>query len=156
MTTLRQAAEILANYPVLSADGYEPTAINGTFIVPAGVAANDVIEMVALPAGYVPLDVTLDTEDLDTATASSLNVGILSGDYGVVDNTRVCGAEFIAASTIGQTGGIARMAVMGATRIAPTTNDRGVGIKVVAAAGTPVVGAKIGLTLWCRPAINGA
>lgn len=158
MATLRQAIEILALNPVLSADGLEPVAISGNFVVPAGLALNDVIELAPLPAGYVPLDVTLDSEDADSngAPAMVLDVGLLSGDFGVVDNTRTCGANFIAASTVAQAGGIARMAAIGSTRIAPTTNDRGVGVLVKAAAATLTVGAKMTLTLWCRPAINGA
>ena len=158
MATLRQAIEILALAPVLSADGAEPIAISGNFVVPAGLALNDVIELAPLPAGYVPLDVTLDAEDADSGGSPAVvfDVGLISGDFGVVDNTRVCGADFIAASTVAQAGGIARMAAMGATRIAPTTNDRGVGVKVKVAAATLVAGAKMTLTLWCRPAINGA
>lgn len=156
MPTLRQSTQVARKDPVLSSDGTGPIVIFGDIALPAGTVINDVLEMVPLPAGYVPVDVIVDAEDADSGAALVLNAGIISGDYGVADNARTCGAEFITGSTVGQAGGIARMAVSGGTRVAPTTGDRGIGLKVATAAATLTAGANISMTLLARPAINGA
>lgn len=152
---LRQATQVVEKTPVISANGFEPIAIVGDYTVPAGVVINDVIEMGILPAGYVPIDAILACDDLDTATGITLDLGLISGVAGKADDARTCGNEAFAASTVGQAGGIARPTKKDFAFIAPNTADRGVGLKIAAAATTPIVGAKIRLTLLARPAING-
>ncbi len=157
MPTLRQALQIVQKLPAISANGYEPIALVGDFVVPAGLAADDVVEMVNLPAGYVPVDAVAAVEDSDSdgTPAITLDLGLISGAAGAADNTRTCGSEAFAASTAAQAGGIARPTKKDWALIAPTTADRGIGFKVATAADVLVVGAKWRLTVLARPALNG-
>lgn len=154
---LRQSVQIVQKLPSINAGGYEPITIVGDFTTVAGVVATDIIEMGILPAGYVPVDVTLVVDDMDSnATPTvTLDVGLVSGTAGSTDQARTSSNEAIAASTVGQAGGLARMAKADFAFLAPTTADRGVGVKVVGAIATLVVGAKLRLTITARPALNG-
>lgn len=153
---LRQSTQVAQKLPVISANGFEPIAIVGDYTVETGLTLDDVIEMAILPAGYVPVDAILASEDLDSGTpAITLDLGLISGVAGKDDDARTCGNEAFAASTVGQAGGIARPTKAAFAMIAPTTADRGVGLKVAAAAATLVVGAKMRLTLLARPALHG-
>lgn len=155
---LRQSVQIAQKLPTISASGFAPITIVGDYVTVAGLAATDIIEMCILPAGYVPLDATLSVEDIDSngVPTITLDVGLVSGVAGAVDNARTSSNEAIAGSTVGQTGGLARMAKADFTLLAPSTVDRGVGVKLVAGAATLVVGAKMRLNLRARPALNGA
>lgn len=157
MPTLRQATQVASKQPPISADGYEPVTLMGEYVVEAGLVINDVIEMVILPGGYVPIDQVLATDDLDSngAPTITLDSGVISGVAGALDNTRVCGNEAFAASTVAQAGGVARPTKKDFAFIAPIDTDRGMGLKVAAAAATLVVGAKIRLTVLARPALYG-
>lgn len=151
---LKRATQIVAQQVVPSADAAtDVIAIFGDYTTVAGLAADDVIEMCPLPAGYVPVDVMADVEQIDSdgSPTITLDCGLLSGAFGSTDSARTCAATFISASTVAQAGGIARMSAAGGGRIAPTTADRGVGFKVSAAIATLVVGAKLRLTLRARP-----
>jgi hypothetical protein len=153
---LKQAKQIVQKLPAISAGGYEPIAIVGDYVTVAGLAADDVIEMCILPAGYVPIDAILVTDDLDSngAPTVTLDCGVLSGTGGVADDARTCGNEAFAASTVGQAGGLARPTKADFGQITPTTGDRGIGLKLAAGAATLVVGADIRLTVIARPALN--
>ncbi len=153
-----KSIQALRNDPVPSADqAYDLVPIFADFTLTAALAAGDIIEMLPIPAGYVPVDFILDSSDLDTGgtPAITLDVGLLSKDYNFNDSTSTMGAEFIAGSTVAQNGGIARMSVAGATKIAPTTNDRAVGIKCAVAPATGATTGTIRLTAMVRPQING-
>jgi hypothetical protein len=148
---LLKSTQVANGLPIPNADGaMDIIPIVGDFVVPAGLAAADVVEMVPLPAGYVPVDVIVDTEDLGATI--TVDVGLLTGDYGA-SGARTCGAQFMADKAFG-TAGIYRMDVAGGGRIAPTTNDRGVGLSFDAAT-TPTAGSKVRLTLLARPAVEG-
>lgn len=157
MPTLRQSVQVARKDPVISADGYEPITLVGDYVTVSGVAANDVIEMVVLPAGYVPVDAILVTDDLDSngSPTVTLDLGLISGTAGAADDARTCANEAFAASTVGQAGGLARPTKAAFGQIAPTDADRGIGIKLAAGAATLVVGADIRLTVIARPAIGG-
>lgn len=157
MPTLYKSVQIAQKMPSLSADGYEPVCVTSDFVTVAGMVINDVIEMAILPAGYVPVDLTIATDDLDSNVTPTitLDAGIFSGTAGLSDNARTCGNEALAASTVAQAGGLARQTKPDFSFIAPTTADRGIGIKLAAAAATLVVGARVRLVLWMRPALNG-
>jgi hypothetical protein len=154
---LRQATQITQQLPAMSACGTEDITLMGDFTVPAGLALNDVVEMVILPAGYVPVDASAYVEDTDSngAPAMTLDLGVLSGVGGAVDNARTCGNEAIAAATAAQTGGVIRPTKKDFGLIAPTTGDRGIGFKIAAAAATLTVGAKWRLNVTARAARNG-
>jgi len=148
---LFKATQVVNKQQVMTADrASDVIVIFGDFTIPAGIASNDVVEMVPLPAGYVPVDVTVDNAAL--GTTMTCDVGLLSGDF---DSTgaRTCGAQFMAAQA-GQTAGIKKLAVAGGTRIAPTANTRGIGFAFTTVA-TPTAGAVVRLTLQCRPAVEG-
>jgi len=70
----------------------------------AALVATDVVQMVKVPKGFTVHDLILDCPDIDSATNLTLSVG--DGDST---------ARYISASAIGQTGGIARLAVAGGT-----------------------------------------
>jgi hypothetical protein len=156
MPTLRQSTQVARQDPVPSANGIEDITLVGDFTVPTGLVINDVVEMVILPAGYVPVDASAYIEDSDSngAPLITLDLGIISGTAGVADNARTCANEAFAASTVAQTGGVARPTKKDWGLIAPTTADRGLGFKVAAAAATLTVGAKWRLNVTARAARN--
>lgn len=125
----------------------------GDYTVVGTEVQNDVIEMAALPAGYVPVDIIVDTEDCGTTL--TIDCGVLSQKW--LDGNspaRTCGAEFMNDKAFG-TAGIYRADVVGMSRVAPSTNDRSIGFKVDAAISTLTAGAKIRLTALLRPQIEG-
>jgi hypothetical protein len=63
--------------------------------------------MVKIPAGATVLDLILDASDLDSAAGNELTLSV--GYTGALE-------AFISQSTIGQTGGIARLSVVGGTQ----------------------------------------
>lgn len=158
MAAILQTKTIANGYPAVTPAGAQDlVAVTATYTLAAALVINDVIEMIELPPGCVPVDVILDAEDLDSGTTLTLDVGIMEGDVG--DTTvvnRTTGAEFIAASTVGQAGGVARAAVAGFTRIAPSDARRSIGVKAKAAAAGAGAGDEISLTVLYRPAIHGA
>lgn len=151
---LKQALQILALMPVQTASSNEAIPITGDYTVPAGLVAGDIIEMAPLPAGYVPVDVTVVAQDMDSTAAMTMDVGIVSGAFGEKLDSRTMGAEFLLASTIGQAGGVARANVVAGFMVAPTDADRGIGVKLPVL-GTPIVGSRLRLIAWVRPAVNG-
>ncbi len=159
MAAVLQSKQIAANQPAVTAGGaHDLVALVGDYELSAALVVNDLIEFVELPPGHVPVDVILDTPDLDSnvAPAVVVQVGLMAGNVG--DTTlasRTTGAEFIAASTVAQAGGIARMAVAGGTRVAPSTSRRSIGLKVATAPATGATSGTIRLTVLARPQING-
>lgn len=139
----------LTPYP--SADGARDLVpIIGDFTVPAGFAAGDVVEMGALPPGYVPVDLIADNQALGVTVTADF--GILSGNY-LDSGARTCGAQFAAAQAL-QTAGIKRLSAAGGARLAPSTAERSWGF-VASAVATPTVGAVIRATLLVRPQSEG-
>lgn len=132
---LFQSKQVIANKAIpASRDGVGMVAIVGDFVVPAGLAANDIIEMVGLPAGHIVLGVDVHAPDMDTGTTITLDAGVLTGRFGdPVLGSRACGNEFFAASTVAQAGGIARE-TKSLAGLSPTTGERGLGLKVAAGA----------------------
>lgn len=155
---IHKSVQLAQNLPSISADGYEIVPVVGDYVVTAGLAAADIIDMGILPAGYVPVGVKLIAEDLDSngVPTITLDVGIMSGMPGSLDIARTCGNEAIAASTVGQAGGVVFEAKAAILMLAPADVDRSFGVKVVAGAATLVVGAKLRLYVEIRPALNGA
>lgn len=155
---LFQALEVLGNQqPIAPSDAAETIAIAGEFVVPAGLALNDVIEFGALPAFTVPVDLIMACDDIDTGGSAtiSLDAGLLSGEYGAKVNSRTCGNEFFAADSTARTGGLKRADKAAGLMLACSNVDRGFGLRVAAAAATLAVGAKVRVTLLARPATVG-
>lgn len=153
---LFKSKQIAAGRPAPSAlNGSSAVVVVGEFLTVAGLTAADVIEMVAFPAGTVPVDVTVVTEDLDTGTpAITFDVGLLSGSFGDT-GARTCGAEFLSDSNIGQAGGMARANVAAGLLLGHSTSDRSLGIKIEAAAGTLATGKKIRMIATFAPVTAG-
>ncbi|MBI1202614.1 MAG: hypothetical protein GC182_08905 [Rhodopseudomonas sp.] len=114
---------------------------------------NKIIEMLPLPANCTGVDFIFDTDDLDSdgAPTITIDIGVMSGEYGDPDpdDARTCGAEIFSAATTAQAGGVARPTLVTAFRIAPTDADRGIGVKIHAAPAAAQAG-KIGLTATYR------
>jgi hypothetical protein len=143
--------QITDKVPVPSANAAtDVIPLVGDYTLTAAAATGDELEMVVLPAGYVVVDVIVDTEDCGTAVTA--DVGIMSGTPGTT-GTRTCGAEFMSAKALG-TAGIYRMDVSGGGRVAPTTADRGIGFALTTVT-TPTAGAKIRMTVLARPQSEG-
>ena len=158
---LFKSTQVTNGVTVLSASGANDTvALVGDFVIPAGFAANDVIEFGALPFGYVPVDLVVDHED--NGGTMTGNFGLLTGEFGA-SGARTCGAEFISGGDFSTAAAVKRLAVAGGTRIAPTTAEtvaaggathRGWGA-VFTSVTTPTVGSKIRATLFVRAAVEG-
>jgi len=95
-------------------DGQSAKVVAATYTVTAGAALviNDLIQSPMIQAGSVITDVMVVVDDLDTSTGITLDVG-----YGVDPD------YFVAASTIGQTGGVVRASAATAHPLVLTTND---------------------------------
>lgn len=142
MPAIYQSKEALDARPAISAErAGAVSVVRGLIPVTAALAANDVGEAVRLPAGHVPVDVILDSDDLDTngTPTLTLDVGFMSGIPGVADGSRTVGTDFLAASTAGQAGGAAaRSTLQRAFRHSPVGYDRSIGFKAAAGAATGV------------------
>ena len=157
MTILYKAVQVRNNVPVPSAgNATDIIAVVGDWVVPAALAATNVVELGAIPAGYVPVDLIVDHIALGATVTADF--GILTGNYqdgrqGIA-TTRTVGAQFAAAQAL-QTAGIKRSSAVGSMRIAATTNDRSFGF-VATAVTTPTAGTVLRATLLCRPVSEGA
>lgn len=117
-------------------------AVHSTYELTAALAGADVIQMVKVPKGAQILEIQLATDDLDTGAALVLDVG----DGGDPD-------RFIDGSTIGQTGGSARLGsgVAAATAAGSfgytyTTEDT-IDVTVATAPGTGATEGTVALTV---------
>jgi hypothetical protein len=147
-----------ARTPVFSGAGaMQVVPVFADFDLSAALAQDDIIEMLPIPAGYVPVDGILAVDELDTGVdAITLDVGILSALWLKNSASSTIGAQFLAASTVGQAGGAARFAVKAGFLLTPTDTDRAIGIKVAAGPGTGATTGKVRLTAFLRPVIEGA
>ena len=73
---------------------------SATFALTAALAVNDTIQMFKLPAGAVIHEVILASDDVDTNGTPTIKFDV--GDATTAN-------RFISATTVGQTGGVARM-----------------------------------------------
>lgn len=157
VATNRKSVQVTNRAPILSGDtATELVALVATFVVPASLAVNDVIEMGPLPAGMVVADLTVDFPDLDSNGTPTVkfDAGLLAGNY-LDTGSRDCDATLFSQSTAGQTGGIARMAASGALSLGPNTGDKSWGLKVQTGAATLAAGGTIKAILYVRPKIEG-
>lgn len=156
----KQSKLAASNEPILLAQASEPIVISADYnLADSGngaLALNDIIEMVPFPAGYQLVDVIVDTPDLDTggSPALALDVGVLSGEYRS-NSAATMDASIIAASTVGQAGGIARASVAGFSKIAVSDTDRAIGIKAQTGPATGATTGTVRLQATFRPAVNG-
>jgi len=136
-------SDAAGNRPSATVTGFGQLTVNrGTFTVATALANADTVALCKLPAGHIPVDFILDMDDVDDATGIVIDVGVLGTDSDA----------FIAASTVGQAGGLARMDERAGLRLAPTDADRLVGITVTTGPGTGSTGGVITGTLLSRAA----
>lgn len=97
---LKQSKQIVAGSPVPTpVDAVSFVPIIAEYVVPAGgLAIGDVVEMGPIPNNCVIVDMTVHNSP-GTASCTAA-FGYLSGNYGVNDGARTCGAELIAAYSI--------------------------------------------------------
>jgi hypothetical protein len=115
------------------AAGPEVVCAFATVSIPSTLAASDVASLLLLPADHVPVDLILFPDDLDTGTSLTISVGVLNaGETDLSTTTADGGAVWLASSTGGQTGVLARPTTNVIAKVAPNkTADRKVGVKVI-------------------------
>lgn len=160
---LRKSTQVQSRVPAPAADGRAdtvPVFAEFTTTTAAQLALNDVVEMVAWPAGTVPVMVKAQVGDIDTGATLTLDFGVFSGLYGAElneDNTtaRTCGTELATASTVGQAGGAIDVAANILLAMGASSKDRSIGFKVAAAAAGVTAGAKIRVAALFVPVPQG-
>lgn len=118
------------------------------YVTTANLAAGDIIDLGPLPAGLTPVDAAIITDDLDSngAPTITLSLGLLNAAK--TDLNGGTNETFITASTVGQTGGIARATTAAVYLLGASNAERRLGLKVVAGAATGVgAGKKIAVKL---------
>jgi hypothetical protein len=154
MPNIYQAKQVAAKKPLAEpTSAVHPVVLVGEFIVPAGLAVNDVIEMAGIPAYTVPCrqpQLMFDDCDSNGTPTIKFDCGIMTGRAGDgSDNTRTVGTEFLSADTTAQAGGMVQGNQKAGLALLATSGDRGVGLKVQTAAATLIVGARIRIYLEC-------
>lgn len=137
------------NLATINGDCAGDVFVNDYFIdlTAAQNVTGNIIDMGTLPFGCTVSDAILVMADLDTGAAMLVDVGIMSGTPGDAVSVRTCGAEIFSASTLGQTGGVARPTLASAFKIAATNVDRSIGVKIGTQAGTAAAG-RIGVRVF--------
>ena len=113
------------------------------------LATGTLIEIGGIPPYCVVTDAFFVMEDLDAGAAASIEIGVLSGNYGKVDDTRTVGTQFATANTTAPRSGGLITATAAALLLEPAETERGIGIKFVAGPATQVNGAKIRAFITC-------
>lgn len=154
MATLKNA---FANrvHAMPEAQGAEVVSHRLEYSLGAALALNDIIHLGFLPANHVPVDVMVDSDDLDTNGAPAIiyQAGVLNADEDDIDTTASGGASWIGSSDIGQAGGMARATGIAISRVPRSEHaDLPIGIKVSTAPATGATSGKVGMTISYRAA----
>lgn len=151
-STLNSVQAAAKQPPVTGSRAGMPVTVRFEYSLSAALVVNDIIYMGDLPAGHLPVDLMVDSDDLDSGTAIVLQAGILNAGKTDIDATASGGAEWLGSSTVGQAGGMARMSGKAMSRVVvDDTNDRPMGIKVSTAPATGATSGKVGFTITYRP-----
>jgi hypothetical protein len=151
-----QASLRAAALGALSASAVVPVVAEHVITTAANIAVNDVIEMLAWPAGHriAGLHVFCDRIDSNGTPTWAADVGVLTGEW--LQNTvgndgttaRTCDQTFGAGlTTFGRNAGGDRVDLMtkAGALMAASNVDRSIGLKVTGTAATAVAGAKLGM-----------
>lgn len=111
-------------------------------------ALNDILELAPIPVGCRVMDMILDSDDMDSGTTLTFDVGVMSGLWGANDAARTSGAEFFSASNVGQAGTVARPTLKTAFRVASAASERSIGVKVTGGIGGFQINGELGLTVY--------
>lgn len=128
-------------------------AFRCAYTLVADVAAGDIIELGYLPADAVPVDLILDTDDLDTGATGTVSVALLNSGKTDIDTTASGGAAWLTGQSIQAATAVRADAagLLAASRCAKSGVNRPFGIKIVGETAA-AAGAKIGVTLIYRAA----
>ena len=97
----------------------------GEYVTKTGDVIGDIVEMGAFPRNCVLVDVVVDNGAL--GASATLDVGVMSGEYGDAVLGRTMGAEFVQTAAAATAGVIRRNRV--ASGVASSNLDRSWGIK---------------------------
>jgi hypothetical protein len=123
-------------------------AVKASYSVPAtgdGSAANDVIQMVKVPAGASIIDLWLSSTDIDTDASPAVILHV--GDGGDAD-------RYIASSTVGQAGGVARLSAIAGVNYTYTADDT-IDVTIGTVAATKAAGTLVLTVLYVTSAGTG-
>ncbi|WWT39855.1 hypothetical protein [Microcystis phage Mwe-JY25] len=137
--------------PPMPINAGTPTEMRYQMQIPSsGLLVGDIFELAAIPPNMRVSNLMIDVDDLDTNASPliSLDVGIMSGQFGDTNQARTCGSEFWAAFIGARTGGIFMPTAVGALRTGKSPVARSIGVRIVALAATPAAGI-LGLTVSC-------
>lgn len=126
----------LGQNPVVSTDDSAACGIPYEYVTTGALAAGDIIVLGPVEAGIKPYDSLLATDDLDTdgAPTITLSLGILNA--ALTDLDAAATSTWISASTVGQTGGVARCTTANCYLSDKSSTQRMLGVKVVAGPAT--------------------
>ena len=121
--------------------------ISSEFVLPRGLAAGDVVEMLRLPAYCTVVDATMVADQVDPAIGEQiqLEVGLMTGEPGSPDPSRSCGKEFFTPSFLGLAGGVTRMYLPSGFRIGKVDALRAIGMRFVALPAADLAGVRVKL-----------
>lgn len=143
-----RSKQVMAGIPALSAlSAAALVPVTAEYVTKTGDAIGDIVEMCAIPAGCVVVDVIIDNGAL--GASSTLDAGVLSGVYGDAVLGRTMDQEFIATGASATAGVLRR--TRNVTALAADPADKSFGIKFLGA--NPAAGQTIRATVLVRPAI---
>lgn len=139
--------------PAVYGAGDEVVAVRGEIsLVTGDMTLNNVGAVLPLPAGCVPVQVLVDSDDLDSnvSPAAVLAVGVLNAAGNDLSTaTADGGAAWGTGLTVAQAGGQAAALSVAIARVQATQADRQVAIKFTTAPATAQAG-KVGVTMTYR------
>lgn len=149
---LKKTPHALGQIPTPIALGCEVVACRAVYVLTADLAINDIIQCMDLPAGHVPVDLILDTDDLGTTG----NVSVALGNTGLtdIDTTASGGAAWLTAGDVATAATGLRADAGGLRAMSRVTPDNGANRPVVLkiTTDTTATSGTIGLTLLYRAA----
>lgn len=143
---LKQSKQVVAGYQVPTPDNaISVIAITGEYTTVAGDVIGDIVELGGIPDNCIVIDIIVGNGAL--GASSTLDGGILSGDYGAKVNARTMGNEFFAAAASATAGVIRRNKNVNAVLTSGVV--QGWGVKFLGA--NPAAGQTIRATLMVKP-----
>ncbi len=146
---------ITGRLPVPFPAGGEVLAVRFTVALGTGdLALNDIGQVGVLPAGCVPVDVHVDSTDIDSSTAAVVfQVGLLNAGETDLSTAAADGGAHWGSTTAANTAFHQRLNLNGIAlvSVAKAETDRKLGLKVATAPTTAVAGT-VGVTLFYKAA----
>jgi hypothetical protein len=142
---LRQSFEAAAGSVRGAVTGAQPTVVLMQYVIPVGTIVNDTVEIGAIPHGCFVIDAAVYQEAI--GVGCTIDVGVMSGQYGKLDQARTMGNEIYAALAVA-TAGTSGRPVKNLMAIAPSASALGVGVRFLGAA--PTAGKLLTIALKCQ------